>query len=161
MMPPSGHFLRYSIGAWKRPRRLSRQSPTSRTPSGRFNSPLNSFGRTVLCAREWAADRQGSNSWRPVKCGAARTVSGSFPSKSAPFLRTARSRSPSGFRRSGSCQTRRTEPRRGNFRGRSASRKRKHSLVISGAGVLDGGEIVVTGPQITQLAPGTAAVLTP
>ncbi len=36
-----------------------------------------------------------------------------------------------------------------------------HSVSLSGSGVLDGGSVSFTGPQVTQLAPGTAAILFP
>jgi hypothetical protein len=36
-----------------------------------------------------------------------------------------------------------------------------HSLVLSGGGVLDGGTAAFNGPSISQLAPGTAAILFP
>jgi hypothetical protein len=36
-----------------------------------------------------------------------------------------------------------------------------HSLVLSGAGVLDGGSAAFNGPAISQLAPGTAVILFP
>src|SRR5579883_1476240 len=36
-----------------------------------------------------------------------------------------------------------------------------HSLVLSGSGVLDGGTVAFNGPAVTQLAPGTAAILLP
>jgi hypothetical protein len=34
-----------------------------------------------------------------------------------------------------------------------------HSLVVSGSGVLDGGAVSFTGPAVSQLAPGSAAIL--
>lgn len=37
----------------------------------------------------------------------------------------------------------------------------QHSLVLTGGGVLDGGSASFNGPAITQLAPGTAAILFP
>lgn len=36
-----------------------------------------------------------------------------------------------------------------------------HSLVLSGAGVLDGGSVAFNGPNVTQLAPGSAVILFP
>jgi hypothetical protein len=36
-----------------------------------------------------------------------------------------------------------------------------HSLVLSGSGVLDGGTASFGGPAVTQLAPGTGAILFP
>jgi hypothetical protein len=36
-----------------------------------------------------------------------------------------------------------------------------HSVVLSGSGILDGGAVSFNGPQVTSLAPGTAAILVP
>ncbi|HZZ65306.1 MAG TPA: LamG-like jellyroll fold domain-containing protein [Candidatus Baltobacteraceae bacterium] len=36
-----------------------------------------------------------------------------------------------------------------------------HSMTLAGSGVLDGGTVSFNGPQVSQLAPGTAAILLP